>query len=491
MRLGKSNEVHAESITLYPVRRFLITALAMFLSVAVFAPIAPTYATPNNLTIAYQGPLSGPESSTGFSQLNAVKFTIELFNDAFKGKYRVSLLEIDDQGIPGQAAKVAPVAAANEEILGIVGPAYSLSVTESLPFYKEKLIPLISPSATRVVLNDPTSPGGVFGQPVFHRIALSDKMQASKILEFATLGVEAPRVFIVNIREYGNELSSDLLNTISSNQFAGIDDVDYRTTDWAAVIGKINQYKANVVVFTSYSHNRIVRVGDSIYSSEFDPFLKQLRDQGYSGVITAAATGGVIPLKLISNELEVAFKTSTGNASGVFAAETIDATNVFLYCIANGVETRSQMLDCIKRFVGTSIKGGKFSFDENGDSTAPGYAAKFDLKDIRFLDSEFRQNQELRELLPRFPWYKSLLESIEKANVELKAKQEADAKAAAELKAKQEAEAKTAAELKAKQEADAKAVATKKKTITCVKGKLTKKVTAVKPKCPSGYKVKK
>ena len=31
----------------------------------------------------------------------------------------------------------------------------------------------------------------------------------------------------------------------------------------------------------------------------------------------------------------------------------------------------------------------------------------------------------------------------------------------------------------------------KKATITCVKGKLTKKVTAVKPKCPTGYKVKK
>ena len=27
--------------------------------------------------------------------------------------------------------------------------------------------------------------------------------------------------------------------------------------------------------------------------------------------------------------------------------------------------------------------------------------------------------------------------------------------------------------------------------IICVKGKLTKKVTAVKPKCPAGYKVKK
>jgi hypothetical protein len=35
------------------------------------------------------------------------------------------------------------------------------------------------------------------------------------------------------------------------------------------------------------------------------------------------------------------------------------------------------------------------------------------------------------------------------------------------------------------------AAAAKKTTITCVKGKLTKKVTAVKPKCPTGYKVKK
>ena len=33
-------------------------------------------------------------------------------------------------------------------------------------------------------------------------------------------------------------------------------------------------------------------------------------------------------------------------------------------------------------------------------------------------------------------------------------------------------------------------ILTKKTTITCVKGKLTKKVTAVKPKCPSGYKKK-
>jgi Tfp pilus assembly protein FimV len=91
---------------------------------------------------------------------------------------------------------------------------------------------------------------------------------------------------------------------------------------------------------------------------------------------------------------------------------------------------------------------------------------------------------------------KAKQEAEAKAAAELKAKQEAEAKAAAELKAKQEAETKAAAELKAKQEAEAKAAAAtaaarKKTTITCVKGKLSKKVTAVKPKCPTGYKLKK
>ena len=97
---------------------------------------------------------------------------------------------------------------------------------------------------------------------------------------------------------------------------------------------------------------------------------------------------------------------------------------------------------------------------------------------------------------------KAKQDADERARVEaeLKAKLEAEAKAAAELKARQEADAKAAAELKAKQEAEAKAAAEKlaaakaaslkKITITCIKGNLTKKVTSISPKCPTGYKKK-
>jgi hypothetical protein len=79
--------------------------------------------------------------------------------------------------------------------------------------------------------------------------------------------------------------------------------------------------------------------------------------------------------------------------------------------------------------------------------------------------------------------------AIDKAAEDQKTKQEAAAKAAAE-KVVTDAKAE-AARILAEANAQAKATtAAKKTTITCVKGKLTKKVTAVKPLCPAGYKKK-
>jgi membrane protein involved in colicin uptake len=72
------------------------------------------------------------------------------------------------------------------------------------------------------------------------------------------------------------------------------------------------------------------------------------------------------------------------------------------------------------------------------------------------------------------------LDLIKEAEALVKAEAEAKAKAEAEAKAKAEAEAKAKAEAAMK----------KKSTIICTKGKLVKKVTAVIPKCPKGYKKK-
>ena len=148
----------------------------------------------------------------------------------------------------------------------------------------------------------------------------------------------------------------------------------------------------------------------------------------------------------------------------------------------------------VRYYVGTAGNGGESSnckADGSFKFTTGGFMANFSSpnKFLYLLKSAeaFVEEQKNMQLI-----------KAEEARLaaDLKAKQEAEAKAAAELKAKQEAEAKAAAELKAKQEAEAAAAeakaaaAKKKKTITCVKGKTIKKVTAVKPKCPKGYKKK-
>ena len=87
------------------------------------------------------------------------------------------------------------------------------------------------------------------------------------------------------------------------------------------------------------------------------------------------------------------------------------------------------------------------------------------------------------------------LKAKQEAEANAKAEAEAKSKAEEEARAKAEAEAKSKAEEEARARAEAEAKAKvapekKKTTITCVKGKLTKKITAAKPKCPAGYKKK-
>ena len=140
----------------------------------------------------------------------------------------------------------------------------------------------------------------------------------------------------------------------------------------------------------------------------------------------------------------------------------------------------------VRYYVGTAGNGGESSnckADGSFRLTTGGFMANFSSPN-KFLDliksaETFVEEQKKLQVV-----------KAEEARLaaELKAKQEAEAKAA-ELKAKQEAEAK-AAELKVKEEAVAKDASTKKTTITCVKGNLTKKVSAINPKCPKGYKKK-
>ena len=134
----------------------------------------------------------------------------------------------------------------------------------------------------------------------------------------------------------------------------------------------------------------------------------------------------------------------------------------------------------VRYYVGTAGNGGESSnckADGTFSLTTGGFMANFSSPN-KFLDlikgaEIFVEEQKKAQLV-----------KAEEARlaVELKAKQEAEAKAVADKLA--------AEKLAAEKLAATKVAALKKTTITCIKGKLVKKVTAVKPLCPAGYKKK-
>jgi branched-chain amino acid transport system substrate-binding protein len=585
----------------------LICAIANFI---VLQPI-PVNALEKevNVQIAYQGPLSGPESPLGQGELEAAKYAVSNFNDFYQGQIKVQLKTFDDQGDPVIAMKVAPIAAADSNVIGLVGPAYSAASIASLPFYKESSLTMISPSASRGDMTNPYS--SAFGSPVFHRVVAVEKQKGARINSWAIQGVSNPRIFVVTDSYRPTEWLSDLAPSATR---AGVLNMNDYYGKESTIIPIILNSNPNIVVIDSYE-----------VKSEL---LRDLKKSGYNGKFIATDNWAyeqniqlalsdlwglqfveLTPssLKDIDSQLELEYFSKISKPSQQYALQTIDATSILLHCIASGVRARLEMLKCVKGFSGRSVTGELFSFDNYGDSTSPFLTINSIVR-----GQIVREKITLTKIVPQFSdlvttkdgfefrilnfeskgnyWIKSTagiikqtgnlisvnnlepgqtasiviatslqllslnsnaivgkagltVEQIEKeaklavekilaeaearaqaireaqklaeakteaerkiaeakvlaekivaeaiAAAELKAKQDAEAKAAAELKAKQDAEAKAAAELKAKQDAEAKVSATKKTTITCVKGKLTKKVTAVKPKCPSGYKVKK
>jgi len=354
------------------------TALST-LSLVVFAPVSN--AQTKTVTLAFQGPLTGEEASVGQDELAGMKYAIKLFNAKNKGKYAIKVVEADDQGDPAQAAKVAPGIASNKKIIGLVGAAYSGATIASLPYYKQTLLPMISPSATRVSITDPTAPGGAMGVPVFHRVPPTDRVQGPSLFKLATQGVSSPKVFVVDDQSaYGVGLVAYMKPAIPAGQSVGFDSVSDKTTDWSATISKIKTSGANVVIYTGYF-------------PQAAPFFKQARDSGYTGILAGGdgvlsptfvtlapasvlegvrLTAGTVPLAEISAKLEADFKKKMGKASGVYAAEAIDATNVFLSCIAKGNSTREAMLKCVKAYSGKSLTGATIKFDQYGDVAGGG-----------------------------------------------------------------------------------------------------------------------
>lgn len=324
-------------------------------------------------TIGYQGPLTGPEATIGISQVNAVKYAIKVFMAAHP-KIKIELVSIDDQGDPAVAQYAAPTAAKNLKLLGVIGPAYSGSTRISFPFYKEAGIPMISPSATNPDLTDPNST--LYAGEIFHRVGSFGIKEGFALAELSVMKVTDPKVFLIDDSNpnvtYVSKFTIARLKSFTNTEIVGHQIFD-NSIDYFKLVESIKKSSANVVVFTGYTYGA--------------DLLRQLRKAGIQSIFVMGNNSytdtqlnlskiehgdgirilGSAELKLVDPMGAANFKKLIGFDPGIFAVDTIDATNVFLNGISSGSITRASMLQHIKKYKGKSIRGTEMSFDLFGD----------------------------------------------------------------------------------------------------------------------------
>jgi branched-chain amino acid transport system substrate-binding protein len=359
-----------------------VVAFAAALAVAVSSASAIAPASANTtLKIAYQGPLTGPEAQTGTDGIRGVKLALKIYN-ASKPKIKVEVYEGDDQGDDALGKTVGAGIAADPAVVGVL-TAYSGPTIAALPSYKAAGLVIVSPSATRVGLTDPTSAS--YGQPVFHRIVSNDDLQGPALARAATTGVKNPTVFMVSDQTSYSEGLFTSVKAALGTALEASDKAAKGTTDFSATISKVRASKANVVIYTGYY-------------ADGAKFLKQLRDKNYKGVFAAGdgvlnsefpklagkrqsegarLTAPIVPLEVASPKLTADFKKEFGANPGVYTTEAFTATNMILEAIKKGKTTRADILAYIKTIKHKNVAGVTVSFNEFGDLSGSGLMNSF------------------------------------------------------------------------------------------------------------------
>jgi len=338
-------------------KRVLAVASAGALVFSAFASSQAQAAV--EITLAFQGPLTGSDAQTGQDEILGAKTAIQMFNDSQK-KYKVKLVPVDDQGEGAVAGTVAPGVAGNKKIIGVVGPAYSGASIASFPSYKKGKLTMVSPSATRATLTDANSPDN--GYPYFHRVVGNDDLQGPAIVRWGVKGVTDAAVYVIDDQTpYGTGLRDAANAYITSQKInkVGSDSVAQKTADYSATVAKIKAAKANVVIYTGYYPDGgalAKALKDGSWKGQFiggDGVL----NSAYIDVAGKAAAEGTkftapaVPFEVVANAAQqAAFTKATklkSAAGHVYVTETFNATNVFLTCISKGATTRDAIQKCV------------------------------------------------------------------------------------------------------------------------------------------------
>jgi len=327
-------------------------------------------------TLAFVGPLTGPNANLGINIRDGMKVATEEAN-AKSDAYSFKIREFDTQGDPAQAPGQKDKYIPDESIIGIVGPTFSGETKAVLPDLDKAGLVMISASATNVAL-----PDVVPGTKVFHRVIPDDGVQAKGITDYVNAKLKPKKIALIHDNtEYGKGLWEGVVKLLTA---AGVnttvtDAIDPKSQDYSAAVNKVKAGNVDMVFYGGY-YNEAGRL------------KKQLTDAGVKAtfisgdgsldpgfVVSSGAAGGegallTCPCRLAAADLPGApgafarkYKEVIGKDPGTYSSEGYDSANILIKGIEEGNTTRPKLLAYVEALDSYDGISKTISFEDNGN----------------------------------------------------------------------------------------------------------------------------
>jgi len=357
------------------------------------------------LTIYSSLPLQGDSRPQSESVVNGEKLALEEAGGQV-GKFKITYKSLDDATAAagkweaGQTSANARKAAQDQSTIVYLGEFNSGATAISLPILNEAGILQISPSNTAVGLTrggagaDKGEPDKYYpsGKRNYGRVVPADHIQAAAQVTYQK-DEGCTKLYVLNDKEvYGKGLADQVVNIAKAQglQVLGNDGIDTKAANFRSLASKIKSAGADCMFFGGITQNKGVQVFNDVHAA--NPTTKLFGPDGvaesaFSSKISSAVqkqtyiTNPTLDPKLYpasAQKFFTTFKQKFGKDPEPYAIYGYEAMKVALLAIQNAGDKgndRQAVIDAFFKIKDRDSVLGRYSIDENGDTTLSDYGA--------------------------------------------------------------------------------------------------------------------
>jgi branched-chain amino acid transport system substrate-binding protein len=357
-----------------------------------------------SLTIYSSLPLQGDSRPQSTDVVNGEKLALEEAGGKV-GKFTIKYVSLDDATAaagkwdPGQTSADARKAAQDPSTIAYLGEFNSGASAISIPILNEANVLQISPSNTYVGLTraegaDKGEPDKYYpaGKRTYGRVVPADHIQAAAQVTYQK-DQGCKKTYILNDKEvYGKGIAVQVANIGKAQglAIAGNDGIDTKAANFRSLATKIKSSGADCMFFGGITQNKGVQVFKDVNAA--NPTMKLFGPDGVAESAFSSKLGSAVEKQTyITNptldpklyppaaqDFFAKFKQKFGNEPQPYAIYGYEAMKVALLAIQNAGDKgndKQAVIDAFFKIKDRDSVLGKYSIDENGDTTLSDYGA--------------------------------------------------------------------------------------------------------------------